>query len=679
MTSNEQASRFRALVDQFEIPVFVLDETGAFEYVSPELVDHAADGVDDATPEDLVGRDVEAVLTDGHGALLSDRNSDSSERCTNSPERRTTTVTFEFEPWNVSERKFDVLSVNGEYLGYPKSAERFSAVLDRPAETEAESEAFVTVLEQLHDVTNRLYGATSVSAGLDTVIDAAVEVLGFDWCLLASASNDVFEIRATSEKAPVNVGDRPLATDEGLVGAVYQSGEPELTADVERSDVARPTHSFIRSMITVPVGSWGVFQALSTDRGTFDEQDQQLAETLVAPLATMIERVQREGELRESYDTQERQRRQIESLHTVATRMKGATSRTEVYEMTIEAVEDILEFDLCIIDEAEDEVLVPKAVSSNMSIDDYYEETPIEQADSLGARTYRQGKTFVVDDLHDAGYAPAQSAYTSALSLPLGDWGLFQIASEEHAAFDETDRRLAELLVEHAVAAIDRIDREQELERRAKELEQQNARLDEFASIVSHDLRNPLNVAALRTEHTLRTEELDSLEAVADALDRMETIIDDVLRLAREGETIDEMSPVDLHRVANRYWDQVPADDASMTVSGGMTLKADENRLGHLFENLFRNSTEHTPGDVTIEVGPLPGSGGFYVEDDGPGIEEDGREKVFERGYTDSESGTGLGLSIVKEVVDAHGWSVRITEGEMGGARFEITDVAVVE
>ncbi|MEF8887411.1 MAG: ATP-binding protein, partial [Haloarculaceae archaeon] len=77
--------------------------------------------------------------------------------------------------------------------------------------------------------------------------------------------------------------------------------------------------------------------------------------------------------------------------------------------------------------------------------------------------------------------------------------------------------------------------------------------------------------------------------------------------------------------------------------------------------------------DVTIRVGDLPD--GFYVADDGPGIPPGDRRQVFESGYSTSETGTGLGLSIVREVAEAHGWAVTLTESEDGGARFEITDV----
>ena len=74
-----------------------------------------------------------------------------------------------------------------------------------------------------------------------------------------------------------------------------------------------------------------------------------------------------------------------------------------------------------------------------------------------------------------------------------------------------------------------------------------------------------------------------------------------------------------------------------------------------------------------VTVGDL--EDGFYVADNGPGIPAEHRETVFEPGYSTRDDGTGFGLAIVQDVADAHDWTVRVTESEMGGTRFEIRDV----
>jgi signal transduction histidine kinase len=226
-----------------------------------------------------------------------------------------------------------------------------------------------------------------------------------------------------------------------------------------------------------------------------------------------------------------------------------------------------------------------------------------------------------------------------------------------------------------SVTLTDITDREQY----RRELERQNDRLETFASMVSHDLRNPLNVAQGRVDLAAEETESDHLDAASTALDRMEALIDDVLALARQGQPIDEPERVDLGTVAEEAWNVVETDEATLDVADTRRLLADDSRLQQLFENLFRNAVEHGGEDVTVRVGLLESRAGFFVADDGPGVPDEEKDDVFESGYTTNTDGTGFGLAIVEEIVTAHGWAVSVTDAEDGGARFEITDVDFVE
>ena len=212
----------------------------------------------------------------------------------------------------------------------------------------------------------------------------------------------------------------------------------------------------------------------------------------------------------------------------------------------------------------------------------------------------------------------------------------------------------------------DRKDRERELRR-------QNERLEKFASFVSHDLRNPLNVASARLE--LAREDCDSphLDDIEGAHERMARLIEAVLTLAREGEQPEAVEDLSIEELAEQCWAHVDTGEATLVVETDRTVRAEQTRVRQLLENLVRNSVEHAEGPVTVRIGDLPD--GFYVEDDGPGIPPDRREDVFEAGYSTANDGTGLGLNIVQEIAEAHGWTVDVTEGSEGGARFEFTGV----
>jgi signal transduction histidine kinase len=204
-----------------------------------------------------------------------------------------------------------------------------------------------------------------------------------------------------------------------------------------------------------------------------------------------------------------------------------------------------------------------------------------------------------------------------------------------------------------------------ERHQRQSEIRRQNERLARFASVVSHDLRNPLNVAQLHLEQI----DAEGTQEVQENLTRMEAIIEDMLTLAREGEAVEETEQLELSTFVSRCWSQVETADATLSIEDGLTIEGDPNKCRQLFENLFRNAIEHVGNDVTIRVGAL--EDGFFVEDDGPGIVSDERENVFEAGYTTNENGTGFGLNIVEEIAIAHGWTVDIGGESDGGARFE--------
>jgi PAS domain S-box-containing protein len=202
-------------------------------------------------------------------------------------------------------------------------------------------------------------------------------------------------------------------------------------------------------------------------------------------------------------------------------------------------------------------------------------------------------------------------------------------------------------------------------------LERQNERLERFASVVSHDLRSPLEVAQGRVE--LAREECDSehLDAAEEAHERIGHLVEDLLVLARQGESVGDREPVELARVARECATTVGIDRDRLVIDTERTVRADESRFRQLLENLLRNSVEHGGEGVTVTVGDF--DRGFYVEDDGPGIPPKERERVFDAGYSTNPEGTGFGLSIVGDVAEAHGWKVTVTEGREGGTRFEIT------
>lgn len=259
-----------------------------------------------------------------------------------------------------------------------------------------------------------------------------------------------------------------------------------------------------------------------------------------------------------------------------------------------------------------------------------------------------------------------------------------------------------------------------------KELERHNERLEEFAEVLTHDLRNPVNVAQGYIDVLQEEYDPDAVDACDRALERISRLIDEIREFVLQGRTVDSPKPVDLQAVARQAWATVDTGDAELVIETDQRIQADPDRLQRLFENLFRNSVDHgsaspashtqqsavdhgstspdsrvppdsvdygstSPASHTLEDDRSTDSddrsaltvrlewtgSGFAVVDDGAGLPETegDTDLLFERGYTTAAAGTGFGLAIVRDIAEAHGWEVSATTGADGGARFEFDDV----
>lgn len=235
--------------------------------------------------------------------------------------------------------------------------------------------------------------------------------------------------------------------------------------------------------------------------------------------------------------------------------------------------------------------------------------------------------------------------------------------------FTEEERQFVRLLAEWISYEIERT-------KHYRELRAQHDRLDEFTGVIAHDLRNPLTGAMGYLELALEDASEDQREflmVVDESLDRMESMIGELLTLARRGSDVGERTPVSLPSVARHAWETVDTGEATIDVATDATIYADETRLRQLLENLFRNAAEHCQPDVTVRVTDV--GGGFAVADDGPGLPGDLADALFApTGHGDVSP--GLGLMVVERIVFGHDWHGSV-ETDVDGTRFVFTGVEV--
>ncbi|QWC20466.1 GAF domain-containing protein [Halorubrum sp. 2020YC2] len=686
----------------------------------------------------------------------------------------------------------------------------------------------------IHRFATELSEVEDVSAVSDRVVAAAEEILEFNRCVVARRRGDRLVPTARSESvSPDEI--RAFDVDEGIVGYTARerrtvvvdnvSVDPADPDDLEdpassgpstsggpdhyrvggrdsldTTAVADPVSDDVRSAISVPIGKYAVFQAVSDGYAAFDDRDVEFAELIASHAANAIERIETETALRterdrlaalfdnlplpmartvvgadgertlaqtneaflETFgydaetsayeevvdgvvppdptrfdheeliaadeptrldvrrrttdglrefilhaipvvqpeasvvysiyadiDEQKRVERTLRKLHATTRGMFDGDDREEIAGVAARAAIDILEFPNSGVRlyDPEANVLRPTAISEEAT-EVFGARPAFGPGDGRVWEAFDSGQPVVVDDLHAVDTAVGYGDLRSLLAVPLGNHGVMPLGSREPDFFDETDLQLARVLAANVTVALDHAERTEQLRDRDAALQREIDRLEKFAGLVSHDLRNPLNVASGGTDLARSLTDdpavLDELDRISDAHERMTQLIDDLLALARQGRTVDEIESVPLDAAAERAWRTVDTEGATLDVSSATSaVDADPERLRTLFENLFTNSVEHgstgsraKPGDsvehgstgdgLTVSVGSLPD--GFYIADDGTGFDID-PDEATSYGRSSTPGGTGFGLAIVREVAAAHGWEMSIDGDD--GARFE--------
>lgn len=235
-------------------------------------------------------------------------------------------------------------------------------------------------------------------------------------------------------------------------------------------------------------------------------------------------------------------------------------------------------------------------------------------------------------------------------------------------------------------------DAEKKITQKTQELQQSNADLQRFASIASHDLKEPLrkihtfaDLLVETTSEQLDEENRNYLERIIGSCKRMEKVIDDLLTFSRLG-IQKEISPaLDLNQVIRDILDDfevaINQNKATINVSDLPEINADASQMRQLFQNLIANALKFRKEDISPVINIRSEIQGQFchitVEDNGIGFDEKYKEKIFEvfqRLHSkDRYEGTGIGLSICKRIVEIHKGSIDVHSRLNEGTTFIIT------
>lgn len=203
---------------------------------------------------------------------------------------------------------------------------------------------------------------------------------------------------------------------------------------------------------------------------------------------------------------------------------------------------------------------------------------------------------------------------------------------------------------------------------REHDIRRQHERMVKVALLAAHKFRNELQIAHGRLE--LLDRDAEELSHVEESLSRLSAVVDTVVDLSRQETEASDRKPVWLSRLSREVWETLSESQAELRIEDDARLVADQESAGLLMQFLFQNALEHVGPSVTVTVGSTPE--GFYVADDGPGVDVDPPERVFDAGYTTVEGNTGFGLYIARMVAADLGWEIELSESDAGGMRFDV-------
>lgn len=359
----------------------------------------------------------------------------------------------------------------------------------------------------------------------------------------------------------------------------------------------------------------------------------------------------------------------LRGLHQVSQQLLLAESTDEVAETAVRVAADLFELPLtaCWEYDADADVLRPLA-ETDEAVEVVGETPTFERGDGLVWESFDSGEIRSFEDLIDESETyNTQTDIGSEVHVPCGTHGIISSASTEPRAFDDIDTESLRLLGALVREAMTAVKREERLVERGKALQQQNDRLEEFADVVAHDLRNPLAGATGSLEIARETNESEFFDRVEQSLERMDDLIDELLDIARGGRQATTVRPVSLQSLVEEAWSYTDAPEATLSIEGQLgEVRADETRLLQLFGNLFRNSIEHGGDDVTVEVGHLTDEVGFYVANDGSEIPEEILEAIEKLKQGEHASAVGIGLMSVTDVVTEHDWDLSVFNTDVG-------------
>jgi len=541
-------------------------------------------------------------------------------------------------------------------------------------------------------------------------MEKAVEILGAEAgsLLLVDEKTQELVFEVILGPAKDQLAGTRLRPGAGIVGAVAQSGQPQIVNEAQRDErwlpgVGQTDRFATHALLTVPMKSRdqviGVIQVLNKKDGTpFDEGDQTLLESFAGNAAVAVEN----AKLFNRTDLALARRvEELSTLQEIDRELNTSLDFDRVMRLTLDwgvRVSGAEAGSIGMIDQEQNELLI-LASRDYSGVEGSGDGRTLPLDRGLAGKSIRVGLPQLFDDTTpDAESAPASPQTRSQISVPIRRGkevvGVLNLESTQPHAFSAAEFESAIRLADHAATAIANA-------RLYEEVKRANDAKSEFVSIVSHELKQPMtsiqgytDLLVKGTVGSLSDIQQQFLGKVRSNVGRMSTLVGDLLEISRieTGRLKLDIKPVSMEDVIDATLSsaqgQLEARQQQLDVTLSEDLPmvmGDRDRLIQIMTNLIGNANKYTPpgGHIAVSVQPksdgAPGVVLCAVRDTGIGISEEDQAKLFTKFFRAGDPavrempGTGLGLAITKSLIEMHGGEIWVESRVGKGSTFAFT------
>ncbi|RLN01785.1 histidine kinase N-terminal 7TM domain-containing protein [Haloarcula sp. Atlit-7R] len=360
---------------------------------------------------------------------------------------------------------------------------------------------------------------------------------------------------------------------------------------------------------------------------------------------------------------QQRRQDRLEALQAATQQFIEAETAEGVAEMAVEFATAVLDKNAAGVFIENDRVLEPAVISESIEqnvAEELLYGSPTDEPESKLWKTYETGEIQAVS-LDQDGLDPLDNA----LMLPLGSHGVMAITSHDSTLATE-DRRYAAILAQTTQVALNQVERERELRQSRSSVQRRREQIEFFNGVLRHSLHNAMVVIRGRAEHIRETvprskqRHLDSISDWCGKLTEMSETIRDINNTVTASEA-ERLDAVDLNATLRRSIESLRDEYDSVAVSCELdedySVQANE-LLEEVLLSILRNAVEHNDADspkVTVSVQQASDWLQVRIADNGPGMSDELKTTVFERGLSPDQTAGGFGLYFVSVMMDLYG------------------------